>query len=250
MSSTSGTTQPTPCDGIAFTGPNAAAASSRLHLEVKDKATGRPVEARVGLYDATGRTPLPSQSASTVHRFGDEIRLLWLNRRTFWPSTNRQAFYVDGTYDASVPAGRYDLVGELGRGGMAVVWKAIQRGPGRFARAVAVKRILPSLGLSDDTKAMFAPITAASQNSKIVLVDTTLEQPDMAVSQIASDNEAGGRDTGIGLQTADIDALHAQLSERGVDVDPEVSRLGEPVPPLFWLRDPEGNTLMVVEVTG
>jgi hypothetical protein len=31
-----------------------------------------------------------------------------------------------------------------------------------------------------------------------------------------------------------------------VDVDAEVSRMGDPVPPLFWLRDPEGNTLMVV----
>ena len=32
----------------------------------------------------------------------------------------------------------------------------------------------------------------------------------------------------------------------GVDVDAEVSRMGDPVPPLFWLRDPEGNSLMVV----
>jgi hypothetical protein len=31
-----------------------------------------------------------------------------------------------------------------------------------------------------------------------------------------------------------------------VDVD-EVSGFGDAVPPLFWLRDPEGNTLMVVE---
>jgi catechol 2,3-dioxygenase-like lactoylglutathione lyase family enzyme len=62
------------------------------------------------------------------------------------------------------------------------------------------------------------------------------------------DHEAGGVETGIGLQTDDIDAYHAQLKERGVDVDPEVSRMGEPVPPLFWFRDPEGNTLMVVEV--
>ncbi|HEV8550697.1 MAG TPA: serine/threonine-protein kinase [Polyangiaceae bacterium] len=53
-------------------------------------------------------------------------------------------------------AGRYDLVEELGRGGMAVVWKAVQRGPGRFARAVALKRILPSLRGSEDTMAMFA----------------------------------------------------------------------------------------------
>jgi len=61
-------------------------------------------------------------------------------------------------------------------------------------------------------------------------------------------NEAGGKDTGITLQTEDIDAYHAQLNDRGVDVDPEVSRMGDPVPPLFWFRDPEGNQLMVVEV--
>jgi predicted enzyme related to lactoylglutathione lyase len=56
----------------------------------------------------------------------------------------------------------------------------------------------------------------------------------------------GGKDTGISLQTDDIDAYHAQLKDRGVDVDAEVSRFGE-APPLFWFRDPEGNTLMVVE---
>src|SRR3954452_13031214 len=44
-----------------------------------------------------------------------------------------------------------------------------------------------------DTKALFAPITQAAQNSKIVLVDTTLDDPSMAVSQIASDNVAGGK---------------------------------------------------------
>jgi hypothetical protein len=24
-------------------------------------------------------------------------------------------------------------------------------------------------------------------------------------------------------------------------------RMGEPVPPMFWFRDPDGNTLLVVE---
>jgi catechol 2,3-dioxygenase-like lactoylglutathione lyase family enzyme len=57
----------------------------------------------------------------------------------------------------------------------------------------------------------------------------------------------GNRETGIGLHTDDIDAVHADLKERGVDVDPEVSRMGDPVPPLFWLRDPEGNRLMVAQ---
>jgi hypothetical protein len=30
---------------------------------------------------------------------------------------------------------------------------------------------------------------------------------------------AGGKDTGISLQTDDIDAYHAQLKDRGADVD-------------------------------
>ncbi|MEA2450754.1 MAG: hypothetical protein QOG63_2686 [Thermoleophilaceae bacterium] len=57
---------------------------------------------------------------------------------------------------------------------------------------------------------------------------------------------AGKRETGISLHTDDIDAFHAELRDSGVDVDAEVSRMGDPVPPLFWLRDPEGNSLMVV----
>ena len=54
------------------------------------------------------------------------------------------------------------------------------------------------------------------------------------------------KETGISLATEDVDAFHAQLKERGVDVDPEVSRFGD-APPLFWFRDPEGNTLMAVQ---
>ena len=60
--------------------------------------------------------------------------------------------------------------------------------------------------------------------------------------------EAGGKDTGITLQTDDIDAYRDQLAAAGVDVDAEVSRMGDPVPPLCWFRDPEGNSLMAVEV--
>jgi catechol 2,3-dioxygenase-like lactoylglutathione lyase family enzyme len=58
---------------------------------------------------------------------------------------------------------------------------------------------------------------------------------------------SGKRETGISLQTDDIDGYHAQLQKDGVDVDPDVSRMGDPVPPMFWFRDPEGNTLLVVQ---
>jgi catechol 2,3-dioxygenase-like lactoylglutathione lyase family enzyme len=61
------------------------------------------------------------------------------------------------------------------------------------------------------------------------------------------DSVPGGVQTGITFETHDIDALHAELKAAGVDVDDEVSRMGDPVPPLLWLRDPEGNVLMVVE---
>jgi catechol 2,3-dioxygenase-like lactoylglutathione lyase family enzyme len=60
--------------------------------------------------------------------------------------------------------------------------------------------------------------------------------------------EAGNRETGIAFQTTDIEGLHADLKERGVDVDAEISRMGDPIPPMFWLRDPEANSLLVVEV--
>ncbi len=55
--------------------------------------------------------------------------------------------------------------------------------------------------------------------------------------------------TGIALQTDDVDASYAELKQRGVDVDEEVARMGDPVPPMFWFRDPEGNSLMVVQTS-
>jgi catechol 2,3-dioxygenase-like lactoylglutathione lyase family enzyme len=59
--------------------------------------------------------------------------------------------------------------------------------------------------------------------------------------------DAGGSQTGICLDTSDVDADHAALKAAGVDVDDEVARWGGPVPPMFWLRDPDGNSLIVVE---
>jgi catechol 2,3-dioxygenase-like lactoylglutathione lyase family enzyme len=58
---------------------------------------------------------------------------------------------------------------------------------------------------------------------------------------------AGGAQTGIILDTSDVDADHATLKAAGVDVDAEVSRYGDPVPPMFWLRDPDGNSLTIVQ---
>jgi catechol 2,3-dioxygenase-like lactoylglutathione lyase family enzyme len=62
-------------------------------------------------------------------------------------------------------------------------------------------------------------------------------------------DEAGGRETGISLTTDDIEATHEHLRSLGADVDAEVSRMGDPVPPMFWFRDPDGNTLMITETS-
>ncbi len=56
-----------------------------------------------------------------------------------------------------------------------------------------------------------------------------------------------GVETGISLSTDDIDATYAHMQGAGVDVDAEVMRMGDPVPPMFFFRDPDGNTLLVVE---
>jgi catechol 2,3-dioxygenase-like lactoylglutathione lyase family enzyme len=59
--------------------------------------------------------------------------------------------------------------------------------------------------------------------------------------------EVSPAETGITLVSNDIDATHAEFRSRGVDVDAEVSRMGDPVPPMFWFRDLTGHSLMVVE---
>jgi catechol 2,3-dioxygenase-like lactoylglutathione lyase family enzyme len=58
---------------------------------------------------------------------------------------------------------------------------------------------------------------------------------------------AGGSQTGICIDTSDVDADHAALKAAGADVDDEVTRWGGPIPPMFWLRDPDGNSLIVVQ---
>ena len=56
-----------------------------------------------------------------------------------------------------------------------------------------------------------------------------------------------GIDTGIRFATSDAEADHTDLKSRGVDVDAEIIRWPG-VPPMFGLRDPDGNTLRIVEL--
>jgi catechol 2,3-dioxygenase-like lactoylglutathione lyase family enzyme len=55
-----------------------------------------------------------------------------------------------------------------------------------------------------------------------------------------------GRMTGISLSSPDPRADHAELAGRGVDVDAEIMG-GEGVPPLFFFRDHDKNTLMIAQ---
>jgi catechol 2,3-dioxygenase-like lactoylglutathione lyase family enzyme len=69
----------------------------------------------------------------------------------------------------------------------------------------------------------------------------------IAIPPPPSGGETGGRQTGITFQTDDIDGAYAHLKAAGVDVDAEINRMGDPVPPMFWFRDPEGNVLLMVQ---
>lgn len=82
----------------------------KVQLTLKDAKTGGLVQGRVGLYDATGRAPLASDQALMIQRYADDLRMLPIAERSFWPSPNRQAFYVDSNYEGEVPAGTYELV--------------------------------------------------------------------------------------------------------------------------------------------
>lgn len=65
---------------------------------------------------------------------------------------------------------------------------------------------------------------------------------------LLADPEHAGVDTGIRLTTSSADGDHAHLLAAGVDVDAEVLRMGDYVPPMFTFRDADGNTLVIVEV--
>jgi len=102
------------------------------------------------------------------------------------------------------------------------------QGPEQFApnlqtpivNAVAAKKPDAVLIAPTDTKALYAPIKQmADAGTKIVLVDTTLDQPDMAVSQISSDNEAGGQEAAKAL----AELIGGSGKVFVVNVDPGIS---------------------------
>jgi len=50
----------------------------------------------------------------------------------------------------------------------------------------------------------------------------------------------------MGFATEDAAADHTDPLARGIDADPEIMRW-EGVPPMFYVRDPDGNRPLIVE---
>jgi catechol 2,3-dioxygenase-like lactoylglutathione lyase family enzyme len=63
------------------------------------------------------------------------------------------------------------------------------------------------------------------------------------------EGEPIGIDTHVGFSTQDADGDCASLLAQGVDADAEVMRMGDPVPPMFFFRDPDGNRFMIVQTS-
>ena len=97
----------------------------------------------------------------------------------------------------------------------------------------------------------FTKVVDVPMNEQMRWVEVALPgtKTTIAIAPPPPGSAAGGAQTGIILDTSDVDADHAALKASGADVDDEVSRYGGPVPPMFWLRDPDGNSLIIVEPT-
>ena len=81
-----------------------------IALDVRDE-TGRAVPVRVGIYDASGRLPFPSEKAVAVRRGHYMTRIVDLNPSLIpWPVNSRSAFYINGQYHARLPEGEYELI--------------------------------------------------------------------------------------------------------------------------------------------
>jgi catechol 2,3-dioxygenase-like lactoylglutathione lyase family enzyme len=61
------------------------------------------------------------------------------------------------------------------------------------------------------------------------------------------EGEPTGIDTHVSFTTDDIEADHSDLRARGVDADEQIMRMGDPVPPMFFFRDQDGNRFFIVE---
>src|SRR5215475_13027882 len=69
----------------------------------------------------------------------------------------------------------------------------------------------------------------------------------LAISPPAPGVEAQPIQSGIIISTSDVEADHKALKDEGVDVDEEIMRAPPPIPPMFQVRDPNGNSVWIVQ---
>jgi len=84
-----------------------------LELTIRDTTAGRLTAAQVGLYDRTGRMPLPGEMAVELQLFEAMTRSVEVREELdnlAWPHSNRFSMYVDGYYRSAIPEGEYTLI--------------------------------------------------------------------------------------------------------------------------------------------
>lgn len=84
-----------------------------VSLEITDER-GQKIPARLGLYDSSGRLPLPGDEALLVRPNDRPTRVIRLGPASVWPVTNRMVFYSDGAYHTRIPVGEYELIATRG----------------------------------------------------------------------------------------------------------------------------------------
>ena len=83
-----------------------------VEFKIRD-ALGKPTAARMGIYDETGKQPIPSDDAVIVTVIGMDTRSLNLinhQELDIWPGKSNYVFYAEDTYRAKLPAGEYQVV--------------------------------------------------------------------------------------------------------------------------------------------
>jgi hypothetical protein len=93
--------------------PKVQPESGTLQLLVKRPDTEELLAAQVGLYDESGRIPLPSDMAIELQWFDTMVRHVEIREELghlSWPHPNRYSMYVDGYYQSQIPEGKYTLV--------------------------------------------------------------------------------------------------------------------------------------------
>jgi len=82
-----------------------------VSIEIFD-AGGHITPARMGIYDRSGRLPLPSNEAVLLKNgVTGSSRVVNIGAKLpAWPMKNRTAFYSDGRYHTRLPVGDYDLI--------------------------------------------------------------------------------------------------------------------------------------------